>query len=167
MIDFEKDIESCYLGKVPINILKERLTFKDISHYLFAKELLKIAENIENSDAVHLAFLIFDEYELQEDDFGLLDIFFANWHDAHEDIVFTVSRIRNCKLVEFFNSAIHFVPRYLIEDDLRVLARKVFFGLGTNINCSKSLEYLNNYANSSDIVLKKFAIEQLELLSRE
>ncbi|MDF3345462.1 hypothetical protein PUT75_01680, partial [Acinetobacter pittii] len=72
-----------------------------------------------------------------------------------------------CKLVEFFNSAIHFVPSYLIEDDLRVLARKVFFGLGTNINCSKSLEYLNNYANSSDIVLKKFAIEQLELLSRE
>ena len=57
-------------------ILKERLNFKDISDYLFAKELLKIAENLRNSDAVHLAFLIFDDYILQEEDFGLLDIFF-------------------------------------------------------------------------------------------
>ncbi len=53
----------------------------------------------------------------------------------------------------------------MVEDDSNAIARKAFFGLGTNINCSKSLEYLNNYANSSDIVLKKFAIEQLELLS--
>lgn len=76
MTDFEKDIEGCYLGVIPINILKGRLNFRDISDYLFAKELLNIAEKSKNSDAVHVAFLIFDEYELQEDDFGLLDIFF-------------------------------------------------------------------------------------------
>ncbi|MCM1573604.1 hypothetical protein MWF93_08720 [Acinetobacter baumannii] len=102
MNDFETNIECCYLGVIPVKILKERLNFKDISDYLFAKELLKIAENLRNSDAVHLAFLIFDDYILQEEDFGLLDIFFSDWHDAHEDIVFTVSRIRNCNLVEFF-----------------------------------------------------------------
>lgn len=101
MNDFETNIECCYLGVIPVKILKERLNFKDISDYLFAKELLKIAENLRNSDAVHLAFLIFDDYILQEEDFGLLDIFFSDWHDAHEDIVFTVSRIRNCNLVEF------------------------------------------------------------------
>ncbi|ACJ42671.1 MULTISPECIES: hypothetical protein [Acinetobacter] len=165
MNDFETNIECCYLGVIPVKILKERLNFKDISDYLFAKELLKIAENLRNSDAVHLAFLIFDDYILQEEDFGLLDIFFSDWHDAHEDIVFTVSRIRNCNLVEFFKKAINFIPSYMVEDDSNAIARKAFFGLGTNINCSKSLEYLNNYANSSDIVLKKFAIEQLELLS--
>ena len=63
-------------GSNSVKILKERLNFKDISDYLFAKELLKIAENLRNSDAVHLAFLIFDDYILQEEDFGLLDIFF-------------------------------------------------------------------------------------------
>lgn len=161
MTDFEKDIEGCYLGVIPINILKGRLNFRDISDYLFAKEILNIAEKSKNSDAVHIAFLIFDEYELQEDDFGLLDIFFSDWHDAHEDIVFTVSRIRNCKLVEFFKNAINFVPSYMMEDDLRVLARKAFFGLGTNIKCPRSLEYLNQYINSSDTILKKFAEEQL------
>ncbi|MDW5429230.1 hypothetical protein R7J51_23135, partial [Acinetobacter baumannii] len=103
-------MECCYLGVIPVKILKERLNFKDISDYLFAKELLKIAENLRNSDAVHLAFLIFDDYILQEEDFGLLDIFFSDWHDAHEDIVFTVSRIRNCNLVEFFKKAINFIP---------------------------------------------------------
>ncbi|EKU39981.1 MULTISPECIES: hypothetical protein [Acinetobacter] len=161
MIDFEKNIEGCYLGGIPINILKERLNFKALSQYLFAKELLKIAQNSKNSEAVHLAFLIFDEHKLQENDFGLLDIFFSDWHDAHEDIVFTVSRIRNCNLVEFFNNAIHFVPSYMMEDDLRGLARKAFFGLGTNIKCPKSMEYLNQYINSSDTILKKFAEEQL------
>ncbi|MDO7436057.1 hypothetical protein Q5X41_04690 [Acinetobacter nosocomialis] len=121
MNDFETNIERCYLGVIPVKILKERLNFKDISDYLFAKELLTIAENLRNSDAVHLAFLIFDDYVLQEEDFGLLDIFFSDWHDAHEDIIFTVSKIRNCNLVEFFKKAINFIPSYMAEDDLHAI----------------------------------------------
>ncbi|EHU1921695.1 hypothetical protein AXE41_RS01440 [Acinetobacter baumannii] len=166
MKDYEKYIEDCYLGKISIPILKERIGSKDIDEYSFAKQLLKIAKDLKNSDAIHVAFLIFDEYELKEEDFDLLDIFFSHWHDAHEDIAFTVSKIKNCNLVDFFDKAINFIPNYMVDDSARGLARKVFFGLGENISCPNSLECLIKYSTSSDGVLKGFAQEQFQIYGK-
>lgn len=163
MVNFEKYIEDCYLDKINLYDLQMVLGLAELTNYLFAKKLLDIAEIYQNSDAVHLAFLIFDDYELKEEDFNILDIFFFSWHDAHEDIVFTISKIKNCKLVDFFHKAIFFVPDYLIEDDLKALARKAFFGLGNNIKCPKVVEYLKEFEIGEDELLAQFSREQLSI----
>ncbi|ENW81671.1 hypothetical protein F909_01355 [Acinetobacter sp. ANC 3929] len=162
MINY-KIIEACYLGYIKISNLQKELGFDHIDIYDFAKELIRIAEYHKNSDAIHIAFLIFDDYELKEDDFNLLNIFFHDWHDAHEDIVFTVSKIINCKLIDFFYSAIFFIPNYLKDDDCRALARKSFFGLGNNMKCVKAVEYLRKFELGEDELLSGFAKEQFSI----
>ncbi|WPO68376.1 hypothetical protein SDC64_05460 [Acinetobacter haemolyticus] len=160
MTDCESKIESCYLGEISISTLQKLLGFDQITIYDFSKELINIAIHSKNSDALHIAFCIFDEYVLEEKDFYLLEVFFFDWHDAHEDIVFTASQIENCKLVDFFYKSIFFIPDYLKDDNLRGLARKSFFGLGNNLKCFKAKAYLEFFEKGEDKLLSKYAQEQ-------
>jgi hypothetical protein len=159
------DIEKCYLDKINISTLKNKLGFEKINDYSFAKELINLAISFKNSDAVHIAFMIFDDYPLKEMDFSILEVFFFDWHDAHEDIVFTVSHIKNCKLVDFFLRAIEYVQEYMDEEDHAGLTRKVFFGLGENKTCPKAIESLNQFRLSPNAMLRDFAKEQFELFT--
>lgn len=154
-------------------LYNKELTKEDFLQYFNIKhaqqlylELLKEALVEQDDEKVNAGLTVAFEFTLEKSDYEVVkNIFFQDWHDAHESIIFDMSKIKDCNLIDFFYKAIFFIPEYLELDENRALARKAFFALGNNIQCPKAFQYLQDFLNSTDPLLRSFAEEQMERLN--
>lgn len=162
-------IEDHVFNRIDIYQLKEILGISDkFDNQDIGYHLLKIAEKNYDEFALILGvgYVFIDKEVLRKDIFSFLKaIYFSEWHHEHENIVSSFANHKGCEYIDFLYETINFIPKYLESDENRAVARRAFFGLGENISCPKSKEYLTGFLNGSDNLLKDFAKEQFEIFN--
>lgn len=92
----------------------------------------------------------------------LISLSFADWHRAHEDVVFALEQLRTPVAVEALAHAARWVPEYLEYDEARALASKAIFAL-TSIE-GRAAEYaLESLANDDSEIVAEIAKRRLDV----
>ncbi|WP_432030504.1 HEAT repeat domain-containing protein [Streptomyces sp. 1222.5] len=114
------------------------------------------ADDVEMALIVHAAAGASDEAFLEP----LTELFPAEWHRAHEDIVSMLGRLRSPKTLPTLVLATHWVPEHLDWDENRALAVKAIWALGAlpGPNARAALEGLRDAENT---IIRENAAKQL------
>ena len=136
----------------------------NLDNYIF--KLLENSVNNKNAEDLEwVIFLIFKFKKFSEKFTDVLcEIFEDSWHHKHEDIASMLEEVKLPKTVKMlYKVAISNYP-YLEFDDSYDLAVKCIWALG-EIRNEEAIEKLKLLSISSNEIIKKNALEQLERIS--
>lgn len=131
----------------------------------YVLKLLYGAYKIQDVEAVRWMLYVASKFDLFTLNYTkvLCSLIEADWHKSHEDIAFTLSKLKPLNAVESLYKAVFHELEYLNYDDNFALAVKCIWGLG-NINSPDSIEKLKSLSKSTNEIIKSNAMEQLEML---
>ncbi|MFU8646689.1 HEAT repeat domain-containing protein [Lysinibacillus sp. fkY74-1] len=133
-----------------------------VSEYVL--KLLYGAYKIRDVEAVRWMLYVASKFDLFTLNYTsvLCSLIEEDWHKSHEDIAFTLSKLKPLNAVESLYKAVFHELEYLDYDDNFALAVKCIWGLG-NINSPDSIEKLKSLSKSNNETIKRNAMEQLEI----
>jgi len=125
--------------------------------------LLKDAYQSQDADEVSCALVIGWTFGFgPEHKDILLRLADEDWHYSQEDVVDALDMFRTPDMVPALFRATQWIPKALEYDDARAMAVKAIWSLG-RIPGTESEEKLMTLAQSDNAILRKNALEQLEL----
>ncbi|MEU7390106.1 hypothetical protein [Streptomyces tanashiensis] len=97
-----------------------------------ALRLLRDSMERRDADDVEMALIVHGAADASAEEFlePLIELFPAEWHREHEDIVSMLGTLRSPKTVPTLAKATHWVPEHLAWDENRALAVKAIWALG-------------------------------------
>ncbi|MGW4778464.1 HEAT repeat domain-containing protein [Streptomyces filamentosus] len=151
------------LGDGPTRTLDEVLAhFGESDGEALALRLLRDAMERQDADDVEMALILHAAAGASVEEFlePLTELFPADWHRDHEDIVRMLGRLRSPRTVPTLALATHWVPEHLEWDENRALAVKAIWALGAipGPEAQESLEALRDDENE---IIRENALKQL------
>ncbi|GAA4304179.1 hypothetical protein GCM10023086_21200 [Streptomyces venetus] len=127
-----------------------------------ALRLLLDAMERRDADDVEMALIVHGAADAPVGEFmePLIELFPAEWHRDHEDIVSTLGKLRSPKTVPTLVLATHWVPEHLDFDDCRALAVKAIWALGA-IPGEEARDALEGLRDAENEIIRENAVKQL------
>ncbi|MBZ3905473.1 HEAT repeat domain-containing protein [Streptomyces griseiscabiei] len=127
-----------------------------------ALRLLRDAMERRDADDVEMALLLHAAADAPVGEFmePLIEMFPAEWHREHEDIVSMLGRLRAPRTVPTLVLATRWVPERLDFDDCRALAVKAIWALG-GIPGPEAREALEGLRDDENEIIRENAVKQL------
>ncbi|MFE1951945.1 HEAT repeat domain-containing protein [Streptomyces sp. NPDC059524] len=150
-------------GSPPTRTIDEVLAhFGETDGGALALRLLRDAMERRDADDVEMALIIKAAAGAPPDDFlePLTELFPAEWHREHEDIVSTLARLRSPETLPTLILATHWVPERLDWDENRALAVKAIWALGA-LPGRQVREVLEGLRDDEDEIIRENALRQL------
>ncbi|NNN34395.1 HEAT repeat domain-containing protein [Streptomyces sp. S3(2020)] len=129
---------------------------------VMAFRLLRDAMERRDADDVEMALIVHAAADASVEEFlePLIELFPAEWHREHEDIVSMLGRLRSPQTVPTLVLATRWVPEYLDWDENRALAVKAIWALGA-IPGPEAREALEGLRDDEDEIIRENAVKQL------
>jgi hypothetical protein len=127
-----------------------------------ALRLLRDAMERRDADDVEMALIVHGAADASVEEFmePLIELFPAEWHREHEDIVSMLGKLRSPKTVPTLVLATRWVPEYLDFDEFRALAVKAIWALG-GIPGPEAREALEGLRDDENEIIRENAVKQL------
>ncbi|MCX5434036.1 HEAT repeat domain-containing protein [Streptomyces sp. NBC_00062] len=151
------------LGEGPTRTLDEVLAhFGESDGGALALRLLRDAMERRDADDVEMALIVMAAAGAPAEEFlePLTELFPAEWHREHEDIVSTLGKLRSPRTVPMLVLATHWVPEHLDWDENRALAVKAIWALGA-IPVAEAREALEGLRDDENEIICENAVKQL------
>ncbi|WP_171053101.1 HEAT repeat domain-containing protein [Streptomyces marianii] len=152
------------LGDGPTRTLDEVLAhFGESDGGALALRLLRDAMERQDADDVEMALIVHGAADASVEEFlePLIELFPAEWHREHEDIVSMLGELHSPKTVPTLVLATRWVPEHLDFDENRALAVKAIWALGA-IPSAEAREALEGLRDDENEVIRENAVKQLE-----
>lgn len=150
-------------GEGPRRTLDEVLAhFGESDGGALALRLLRDAMERRDAGDVEMALIVQDAADASVEKFlePLIELFPADWHRKHEDIVSTLGELRSPKTVPTLVEATRWVPEYLEFDECQALAVKAIWALG-GIPGAEAREALKSLRDAENEIIRENAVKQL------
>ncbi|MFB6878875.1 HEAT repeat domain-containing protein [Streptomyces sp. NPDC056323] len=151
------------LGEGPTRTIDEVLAhFGEFDGGALALRLLRDAMERRDADDVEMALIVMAAAGAPAEEFlePLTELFPAEWHREHEDIVSTLGKLRSPRTVPTLVLATHWVPEHLDWDENRALAVKAIWALGA-IPGPEAREALEGLSDAENEIIRENAVKQL------
>ncbi|WP_069170246.1 HEAT repeat domain-containing protein [Streptomyces griseus] len=151
------------LGDGPTRTLDEVLVhFGESDGEALTLRLLRDAMERQDADDVEMTLILHAAAGASVEEFlePLTELFPADWHRDHEDIVSMLGRLRSPRTVPTLALAAHWVPEHLDWDENRALAVKAIWALGA-IPGPEAREALEGLRNDENKTIRENALNQL------
>ncbi|MGX1267134.1 HEAT repeat domain-containing protein [Streptomyces phaeoluteigriseus] len=151
------------LGDGPTRTLDEVLAhFGESDGRAFALRLLRDAMERQDADDVEMALLVRAAADAPVEEFlePLIELFPAQWHRDHEDIVSLLGTLHSPQTVPTLVLATRRVPEHLDFDEARALAVKAIWALGA-IPGAQAREALEGLRDAENEIIRENALKQL------
>ncbi|MFE7113159.1 HEAT repeat domain-containing protein [Streptomyces sp. NPDC057575] len=127
-----------------------------------ALRLLRDAMERRDADDVDMALILHAAAGASGEEFlePLTELFPAEWHRKHEDIVSTLGKLRSPKTVPTLVLATRWVPERLEWDENRALAVKAIWALGA-VPGPEAREVLEGLRDDENEIIRENALKQL------
>lgn len=127
-----------------------------------ALRLLRDAMERRDADDIAWALVIMRAADAPAEEFlePMTELFPAEWHRDHEDIVSTLGELRSLKTLPTLVLATHWVPEHLDWDENRALAVKAIWALGA-IPGAQAREALEVLRDDENEIIRENAVKQL------
>ncbi|MEI5525029.1 HEAT repeat domain-containing protein [Streptomyces brasiliscabiei] len=127
-----------------------------------ALRLLGDAMERRDADDVEMALIVHSAADASVEEFmePLIEMFPAEWHREHEDIVSMLGRLRSPRTLPTLVLATRWVPEHLDFDDCRALAVKAIWALG-GIPGPEAREALKGLRDDENEIIRENAVKQL------
>lgn len=127
-----------------------------------ALRLLRDAMERRDADDVEMALIVKAAAGASVEEFmePLIELFPADWHRDHEDIVSTLGELRSPKTVPTLVLATRWVPEHLDWDENRALAVKAIWALGA-IPGEEARDALDGLRDAENEIIRENARKQL------
>ncbi|MFF5313575.1 HEAT repeat domain-containing protein [Streptomyces massasporeus] len=127
-----------------------------------ALRLLRDAMERQDADDVEMALTLHAAAGASVEEFleALTELFPADWHRDHEDIVRMLGRLRSPRTVPTLALATHWVPEHLDWDENRALAVKAIWALGA-IPGPEARHALEGLRDDENKTIRENALNQL------
>ena len=150
-------------GQGPTRTIDEVLAhFGESGGATLALRLLRDAMERRDADDVEMALIVRGAADASVEEFlePLIELFPAEWHREHEDIVSLLGKLRSPKTVPTLVLATRWVPEYLDWDENRALAVKAIWALGA-IPGPETREALEGLRDAENEIIRENAVKQL------
>ncbi|MEW1914381.1 HEAT repeat domain-containing protein [Kitasatospora sp. NPDC085895] len=150
-------------GEGPTRTLDEVLVhFGESDGAALALRLLRDAMERRDADDVEMALIVHGAADASVEKFldPLIELFPADWHRKHEDVVSMLGKLRSPKTVPTLVEATRRVPEYLEFDECRALAVKAIWALG-GIPGAEPREALEGLRDAENEIIRENAVKQL------
>jgi hypothetical protein len=151
------------LGDGPTRTLDEVLAhFGESDGEALALRLLRDAMERQNADDVKMALIVHAAADASGEEFlePLIELFPADWHRGHEDIVSVLGERSSPRTVPTLALATHWVPEHLDWDENRALAVKAIWALGA-IPGPEARDALEGLRDDENKTIRENALNQL------
>ncbi|MCD9025431.1 hypothetical protein [Cohnella silvisoli] len=130
---------------------------------VFVNTTLQNAYSLNDSEAVDLILYLGFVFEVFTEDFVsiLCKLLEIEWHYKHEDIARLLQRFKSPYSIDSLFKVATRKLSYLEYNESSALARKCIYALG-DINSDESRIKLEILSNSSEDLIKEFALKQLD-----
>ncbi|MER8034808.1 HEAT repeat domain-containing protein [Streptomyces hydrogenans] len=127
-----------------------------------ALRLLRGAMERRDADDVGMALILHASAGASVEEFmePLTELFPAEWHRGHEEIVSMLGRLRSPRTVPTLALATHWVPECLDWDENRALAVKAIWALGA-VPGLEAREVLEGLREDENEIIRENALRQL------
>ncbi|MFF3788387.1 HEAT repeat domain-containing protein [Streptomyces sp. NPDC001933] len=127
-----------------------------------ALRLLRDARERRDADDVAMALIVKAAAGASGEEFlePLTELFPAEWHRDHEDIVSMLGKLRSPRTVPTLVLATHWVPEHLDWDENRALAVKAIWALGA-IPVAEARAALEGLRDDENEIIRENAVKQL------
>ncbi|MER5501123.1 MULTISPECIES: HEAT repeat domain-containing protein [unclassified Streptomyces] len=127
-----------------------------------ALRLLRDAVERRDADDVEMALIVHGAADASAEEFmePLTELFPAEWHREHEDIVSMLGRLRSPRTMPTLVLATHWVPEHLDWDENRALAVKAIWALGA-IPGEEARDALKGLRDAENEIIRENAVNQL------
>ncbi|MGW4699595.1 HEAT repeat domain-containing protein [Streptomyces sp. NPDC004285] len=127
-----------------------------------ALRLLRDAMERRDADGVDMAMIVSAAAGVSGEEFlePLTELFPAEWHRKHEDIVSVLGRLRSPGTVPTLILAAHWVPGHLDWDENRALAVKAIWALGA-LPVAEARTALEGLRDAENEIIRENAVRQL------
>ncbi|MEU3820305.1 HEAT repeat domain-containing protein [Streptomyces sp. NPDC030392] len=150
-------------GSPPTRTIDEVLAhFGESDGGALALRLLRDAMERRDSDDVEFALVVKAAARASGEEFlePLIELFPADWHRDHEDIVSALGRFRSPRTVPTMVLATRWVPEHLDFDEARALAVKAIWALGA-IPGPEARQALEDLRDAENEIIRENALKQL------
>ncbi|MGX1548537.1 HEAT repeat domain-containing protein [Streptomyces adustus] len=129
---------------------------------VLALRLLRDAMERRDADDVEMALIVHGAADASVEEFlePLIELFPAEWHREHEDIVSMLGKLHSPKTVPTLVLATRWVPEHLDWDENRALAVKAIWALGA-VPGTKAREALEGLRDDENEIIRENAVKQL------
>ncbi|MDG9709381.1 HEAT repeat domain-containing protein [Streptomyces sp. DH10] len=151
------------LGDGPTRTLDEVLAhFGESDGGAFALRLFREAVERQDADDVEMALIVKAASGAPVEEFLelLIELFPAEWHRDHEDIVSLLGTLHSPRTVPTLALATRWVPERLDWDENRALAVKAIWALGA-IPGPEAREALEGLRDAENEIIRENAVKQL------
>ncbi|MFB7336027.1 HEAT repeat domain-containing protein [Streptomyces adustus] len=151
------------LGEGPTRTLDEVLAhFGEADGGVLALRLLRDAMERRDADDIEMALIVHGAADASVEEFlePLTELFPAEWHTDHEDIVSMLGKLHSPKTVPTLVLATRWVPEHLDFDECRALAVKAIWALG-GIPGAQAREALEGLRDDENEIIRENAVKQL------
>ncbi|TVZ76278.1 HEAT repeat domain-containing protein [Streptomyces sp. BK340] len=151
------------LGEGPTRTLDEVLAhFGESDGGALALRLLRDAMERRDADDVEMALIVHSAADASAEEFlePLIELFPAEWHRKHEDIVSMLGELHSPKTVPTLVEATRWVPEHLDFDEFRALAVKAIWALG-GIPGEEARDALKSLRGAENEIIRENAMKQL------
>ncbi|MFB6783643.1 HEAT repeat domain-containing protein [Streptomyces sp. NPDC056352] len=151
------------LGEGPTRTLDEVLAhFGESDGGALALRLLRDAMECQDADDVEMALIVHGAADASVEEFLelLIELFPAEWHRDHEDIVSMLGKLHSPKTVPTLVEATRWVPEHLDFDECRALAVKAIWALG-GIPGEEARDALKGLRDAENEIIRENAVKQL------
>ncbi|MFV5998558.1 HEAT repeat domain-containing protein [Streptomyces sp. NPDC056231] len=151
------------LGEGPTRTLDEVLAhFGESDGGALALRLLRDAMERQDADDVEMALIVPGAADASVEEFlePLIELFPAEWHRDHEDIVSMLGKLHSPKTVPTLVRATRWVPEHLDFDECRTLAVKAIWALG-GIPGEEARDALKGLRDAENEIIRENAVKQL------
>ncbi|MEU3605684.1 HEAT repeat domain-containing protein [Streptomyces sp. NPDC035033] len=127
-----------------------------------ALRVLRDAMERRDADDVEMALILHAAADASAEEFlePLTELFPADWHRGHEDIVTILGRFRSPRTVPTLALATHWVPERLDWDENRALAVKAIWALGA-VPGPEARDVLDGLREAENEIIRENALKQL------
>ncbi|MGW0122145.1 HEAT repeat domain-containing protein [Streptomyces sp. NPDC003327] len=127
-----------------------------------ALRLLQDAMKRQDADDVEMALIVHAAARASVEEFlePLIELFPAEWHRDHEDIIRMLGRLRSPRTQPTLVLATQWVPQGLTWDENRALAVKAIWALGA-IPGPETREVLEGLREAENEIIRENALNQL------
>ncbi|MFE2103486.1 hypothetical protein [Streptomyces sp. NPDC059468] len=151
------------LGEGPTRTLDEVLAhFGESDGGALALRLLRDAMERRDADDVEMALIVHSAADASAEEFleQLIELFPAEWHRKHEDIVSMLGELHSPKTVPTLVEATRWGPEHLDFDEFRALAVKAIWALG-GIPGDEARDSLKSLRGAENEIIRENAVKQL------
>ncbi|MFF8868333.1 HEAT repeat domain-containing protein [Streptomyces sp. NPDC015139] len=150
-------------GSPPTRTIDEVLAhFGESDGGALSLRLLQDAMECQDADDVEMALIVHAAADASDEEFlePLTELFPAEWHRAHEDIVSMLGKLRSPRTMPTLILATHWVPEHLGWDENRALAVKAIWALG-GIPGPEVRAALEDLRDAENEIIRENAVNQL------